>query len=121
MASRCNPIDGIDVLRNTWSTWLDPSQNPPEKRPYGSKALINACKEHRHLPVFAKRTMLRKSVYDKVAVRWKDLGLPGEIPRISVFESSSPMIYHELGGFEPGYRPTGKQAGGKKTKKRTAG
>ncbi len=121
MASRCNPIDGIDVLRNTWSTWLDPSQNPPEKRPYGSKALINACKEHRHLPVFSKRTMLRKSVYDKVAIQWKELGLPGEIPRISVFESSSPVTYHELGGFEPGHRRTGKQTGGKKTRKKIAG
>ncbi|MDP6174603.1 MAG: UbiD family decarboxylase, partial [Rhodospirillales bacterium] len=64
MASRCNPIDDIDILRNTWSTWLDPTQNPPEKRPYGSKCLINACKEHRHLPVFSKRTTLRKEVYD---------------------------------------------------------
>ena len=67
MASRCNPIDDIDILRNTWSTWLDPTQNPPEKRPYGSKALINACKEHRYMPVFSKRTTLRKTMYDKVA------------------------------------------------------
>ena len=77
MSSRCNPIDDIDMLRNTWSTWLDPTQNPPEKRPYGSKALINACKEHRHLPVFSKRTALRKEIYDKVAGEWKKLGLPG--------------------------------------------
>ena len=35
MASRCHPIDDIDILRNTWSTWLDPTQNPPERRPYG--------------------------------------------------------------------------------------
>ena len=60
MSSRCNPIDDLDILRNTWSTWLDPTQNPPEKRPYGSKALINACKEHRYLPVFSKRTALTK-------------------------------------------------------------
>ena len=45
MASRCHPIEDIDILRNTWSTWLDPTQNPPENRPYGSKALINACKD----------------------------------------------------------------------------
>ena len=77
MASRCNPIDDIDILRNTWSTWLDPTQNPPEKRPYGSKALINACKEHRHLPVFSKRTTLRKKVYDQVAARWSRSWLAG--------------------------------------------
>jgi 4-hydroxy-3-polyprenylbenzoate decarboxylase len=105
MASRCNPIDDIDVLRNTWSTWLDPTQNPPEKRPYGSKALINACKEHRHLPVFSKRTTLRKDVYDKVARRWNALGLPGAIPTVRAFEADRKVVYHEIGGFEPGRQP----------------
>ena len=62
MATRCNPVDDIDLLRNTWSTSLDPAQNPPEKRLYGSKAMINACKDHRHLSTFSRRTMLRKSV-----------------------------------------------------------
>jgi 4-hydroxy-3-polyprenylbenzoate decarboxylase len=102
MASRCNPIDDIDVLRNTWSTWLDPTQNPPENRPYGSKALINACKEHRHLPVFSKRTALRRSVYETVARRWKELGLPGKIPTVRAFESDQTVTYHETGAFEPG-------------------
>lgn len=105
MASRCNPTDDIDLLRNTWSTWLDPTQNPPEKRPYGSKALINACKEHRHLPVFSKRTTLRKSTYDAVAARWSELGLPGQIPTVRAFESDSQVVYHEVGGFEPGRQP----------------
>jgi 4-hydroxy-3-polyprenylbenzoate decarboxylase len=105
MASRCNPIDDMDVLRNTWSTWLDPTQNPPEKRPYGSKALINACKEHRHLPSFSKRTTLRKNIYDKVAARWKELGLPGQIPTVHAFEADNKVVYHEVGGFEPGRQP----------------
>lgn len=105
MASRCNPIDDIDILRNTWSTWLDPTQNPPEKRPYGSKALINACKEHRHLPVFSKRTTLRKPVYDQVARRWRELGLPGSVPSVRAFEAESKVAYHEVGGFEPGRQP----------------
>jgi 4-hydroxy-3-polyprenylbenzoate decarboxylase len=105
MASRCNPIDDIDILRNTWSTWLDPTQNPPEKRPYGSKALINACKEHRHLPVFSKRTTLRRNIYDAVAKRWKELGLPGRAPTVRAFESEAKVIYHEVGGFEPGRQP----------------
>jgi 4-hydroxy-3-polyprenylbenzoate decarboxylase len=105
MASRCNPIDDIDILRNTWSTWLDPTQNPPENRPYGSKALINACKEHRHLPVFSKRTTLRKNIYDKVAGRWKELGLPGRTPTVRAFEEETKVTYHEVGGFEPGRQP----------------
>jgi UbiD family decarboxylase len=101
MASRCNPVDDIDILRNTWSTWLDPTQNPPENRPYGSKALINACKEHRHLPEFSKRTVLRRSTYDRIAARWKELGLPGEAPGVRAFEQDSAVVYHETGGFEP--------------------
>src|SRR5882762_2242269 len=105
MSSRCNPIDDVDILRNTWSTWLDPTQNPPEKRPYGSKALINACKEHRHLPVFSKRTALRKEMYDKVAGEWKKLGLPGEVPTVRAFEEEKKVLYHEVGGFEPGKQP----------------
>ena len=105
MASRANPADDIDVLRNTWSTWLDPTQNPPENRPYGSKALINACKEHRHLPVFSKRTALRKEVYDRVASRWDELGLPGKTPEVRAFETDDAVVYHEIGGFEPGHKP----------------
>jgi UbiD family decarboxylase len=100
MASRCNPTDDIDILRNTWSTGLDPTQNPPEIRPYGSKALINACKEHRYIPVFSKRTRLRKSVYDKVGDRWGELGLPGTIPAVLSFEAeqgetAAPALYHD--------------------------
>ncbi|MBV9544146.1 MAG: UbiD family decarboxylase [Chloroflexi bacterium] len=102
MASRCNPVEDIDILRNTWSTWLDPSQNPPEERPYGSKALINACKEHRYLPVFSKRTALRREIYERVAQRWSSLGLRGEAPTVRAFETDSPVVYHEQGGFEPG-------------------
>src|SRR3970040_20483 len=60
MASRCNPVEDIDILRQTWSTWLDPTQNPPEERPYGSKALINACMEHRHIKQFSKPTKIRR-------------------------------------------------------------
>ena len=105
MSSRCSPIDDIDILRNTWSTWLDPTQNPPEKRPYGSKALINACKEHRHLPVFSKRTALSKEVYEKVANRWQKLGLPGQVPTVRAFEQEAKVVYHEVGGFEPGKQP----------------
>ena len=102
MSSRCNPIEDIDLLRNTWSTWLDPTQNPPEERPYGSKALINACKEHRYLPVFSKRTTLRREMYDQVAQRWKELGLRGTIPTVRAFEEEKQVVYHEQGGFEPG-------------------
>ena len=89
----------VDIAQ---STWLDPTQNPPEERPYGSKALINACKEHRYLPVFSKRTALRKEMYDQVASRWSSLGLAGQAPAVRAYESDQPLVFHEQGSFEPG-------------------
>ena len=38
------------------------------------RRFANACKEHRHLPIFAKRTALRKEVYEEIAARWNRLG-----------------------------------------------
>ena len=89
MSTRCDPAKDIDILRNTWSTWLDPTKNPPEERPYGSKALINACKEHKFLKTFAPRNRIRREVYDRLAARWKAFGLEGEIPRLTTFEEET--------------------------------
>jgi UbiD family decarboxylase len=85
LSTRCNPSDDLDILRNTWSTGLDPSQFLPEARPYGSKVLINACKPHRYLKQFPKTTRLRRSVYQKVAARWAELGLDGRPPTLLDF------------------------------------
>jgi 4-hydroxy-3-polyprenylbenzoate decarboxylase len=86
MATRSRPAQSIDILRETWSTFLDPSLNPPEIRPWGSKALINACMDYRHIKTFSPRTKLDKGTYDRVVSRWNELGLPGKPPEITVFE-----------------------------------
>jgi len=31
MATRGNPTEDIDILRRTWSAWLDPTQDDPPK------------------------------------------------------------------------------------------
>ena len=85
LSTRCNPIDDLDLLRNTWSTGLDPSQYPPEARPYGSKVLINACKPHRYMKDFPRSTMLRRKLYDRVTGRWQEFGFTEPAPRLSVF------------------------------------
>jgi UbiD family decarboxylase len=85
LSTRCHPSDDLDILRNTWSTGLDPSQYTPEMRPYGSKVLINACKPHRYIEQFPKSTALRRSTYDRVARRWRELGFSGETPRLHSF------------------------------------
>jgi UbiD family decarboxylase len=86
LSTRCHPTDDIDILRNTWSTGLDPSQFPPEARPYGSKVLINACKSHRHLKHFPASTLLRRSTHDGVVARWNELGFEGTPPKLTAFD-----------------------------------
>jgi len=88
MTTRCDPEKDIDILRQTWSTWLDPTKNPPEERPWGSKALVNACREHKYLPIFSQRTVLTRGMYDRVAGRWSELGLAdlGEPPHLLAFQ-----------------------------------
>jgi 4-hydroxy-3-polyprenylbenzoate decarboxylase len=85
LSTRCHPAEDIDILKKTWSTGLDPSQFEMERRPYGSKALIDACKPHRHLKQFPQTTALRREVYDKVAARWQELGFNGPPPRLTTF------------------------------------
>lgn len=86
MSTRCNPFDDIDFQRKTWSTGLDPSRVIPELRPYGSKALIDACKPHQFIKEFPTRTMLNESVYRNAAARWRELGLDGAPPAFSALE-----------------------------------
>jgi len=54
------------------------------------------------LPVFSKRTGLRKSVYDKVAARWKEFGLPGRIPMVNALEKDTEVVCRRVDDFEPG-------------------
>jgi 4-hydroxy-3-polyprenylbenzoate decarboxylase len=85
LSTRCHPAEDIDTLRATWSTGLDPSQFEMALRPYGSKALINACKPHQHLRSFPATTLLRREVYARVAARWHELGFAGPPPQLTNF------------------------------------
>lgn len=85
MTTMSNPADDIDILRNTWTFRSDPSLLP-EQRPYGSKALINACRPHKQLNQPPRRALLSKDIYDRVAARWSELGLPGRPPGMTSFE-----------------------------------
>jgi UbiD family decarboxylase len=85
LSTRFNPRDDIDILRKTWSTGLDPSQFPPENRPYGSKVLIDACKPHRYIAQFPASTRLRRSTYETLVRRWTEFGLESEPPTITTF------------------------------------
>jgi len=85
LSTRCHPAEDIDIIRKTWSTGLDPSQFEIERRPYGSKALIDACKPHRNLKQFPQPTLLRSEVYERVAARWAELGFSESPPKLTTF------------------------------------
>jgi UbiD family decarboxylase len=86
LSTRCSPADDLEVLHNTWSTPLDPTLNPPALRPWGSKALINACKQHRYLESFARRARPDRAVYERVRARWQELNLPDDPPTLANLE-----------------------------------
>ncbi|MCZ7565038.1 MAG: UbiD family decarboxylase [Burkholderiales bacterium] len=86
LSTRCDPAADVDFLRNTWSTRLDPSRFPAEARPYGSKALIDACRPHRCLREFPPSTLLAREIRDRVARRWGELGFPGEAPDFPAYD-----------------------------------
>jgi 4-hydroxy-3-polyprenylbenzoate decarboxylase len=76
----------VEVLRQTWSTPLDPSQNDEALRPYGAKVLINACRDLRPPGHTAPRAMIGERMYERVAARWGELGLAGSPPRPAALE-----------------------------------
>jgi 4-hydroxy-3-polyprenylbenzoate decarboxylase len=85
LSTRFNPADDLDILRKTWSTGLDPSQFPPENRPYGSKVLIDACKPHRHIRQFPAATRLRRRTYEDLLRRWSEFELGSPPPTLTSF------------------------------------
>ena len=88
MSTRANPVDAIDILRNTRGSPLDPAQYPVDQRLFSSKALINACIDYRTLKYHPQRTLLNKAVHDAIYARWSELGLRGAPPTIQDFDTS---------------------------------
>jgi 4-hydroxy-3-polyprenylbenzoate decarboxylase len=122
MATRSSPVDDIDILRNTWSTWLDPTLNPPEDRPWGSKALINACKDYRHIGVFSRRTTLTRQMWQRLADRWQEFGLEGEAPELLAYELGAEGVkYHEATDLAQGREGQDRRVSGHDGEERPAG
>ncbi len=86
MCVRCHPPRDLELLRQTWSTPLDPSQNDEADRPYGAKVLINTCRDQRPPGHTAPRALLGERTYRRVASRWNELGLAGRPPRPPALE-----------------------------------
>lgn len=82
MTTMSNPADDIDILRKTWSFRSDPSL-APDMRPFGSKALIDACRPYKQRNAAPHRAYLRRRTVERVSSRWQELGFSGAPPIFS--------------------------------------
>ncbi|TGS39042.1 UbiD family decarboxylase [Mesorhizobium sp. M8A.F.Ca.ET.165.01.1.1] len=73
VATRCEPSDSIDIIRNGWSSALDP-RIPPEAKELGvtahSKAIIDACRPYAWSSRFPPSTALHPAEAKAVSDKW---------------------------------------------------
>ncbi len=76
VATRCDPATDIDIVRDCWSTPLDPTLTP-EKRKAGnftnSRAIINACRPYHWKDQYPKVNRASDELREKTERKWKEL------------------------------------------------
>ncbi len=76
VASRSDPETSIDIVRDCWSTYLDP-RIPPWKKKKGdltnSRALINACRPFDWIKDFPPVNAISPELKKKTVDKWQDL------------------------------------------------
>jgi UbiD family decarboxylase len=73
VATRCEPAEGIDILRNAWSSALDPRISPDDKArgvTSHSKAIIDACRPFGWIDKFPKASALSAEEARAIEGRW---------------------------------------------------
>ena len=73
VATRCEPAEGIDIIRNAWSSALDP-RIPPEDKERGvtshSKVIIDACRPFAWIDKFPKTSALSADEAREIEEKW---------------------------------------------------
>jgi UbiD family decarboxylase len=73
VATRCEPAEGIDILRKAWSSALDP-RIPPDHKARGvtshSKALIDACRPFAWIDKFPTPSALSPGEAREIETKW---------------------------------------------------
>jgi len=73
VATRCEPADGIDIVRNAWSSALDP-RIPPADKARGvtahSKAIIDACRPFAWRETFPRTSALSVDEVRAIEEKW---------------------------------------------------
>ena len=73
VATRCEPAEGIDIVRNAWSSALDPRISPDDKErgvTSHSKAIIDACRPFAWREQFPPTSALSPDEARAIEVKW---------------------------------------------------
>jgi 4-hydroxy-3-polyprenylbenzoate decarboxylase len=76
VATRCEPSEGIDIMRNAWSSALDPRIPPPHKErgvTSHSKAIIEACRPFAWIEKFPPTSALSAEEAREIEAKWGKL------------------------------------------------
>lgn len=76
MSTRCDPATSIDILRDCWSTPLDPLLTPEKRKARdftSSRAIINACRPYHWRAQFPKVNRVSEALRTKTLEKWKGL------------------------------------------------
>ncbi len=74
VATRCEPSEGIDIIRNAWSSALDPRIAPEDKArgvTSHSKAIINACRPFAWIDKFPMPSALTADEAREIEEKWR--------------------------------------------------
>jgi UbiD family decarboxylase len=74
VATRCEPSEGIDIIRNAWSSALDPRIAPEDKAKgitSHSKAIINACRPFAWIDKFPTPSALTADEAREIEEKWR--------------------------------------------------
>jgi len=75
MSTRCDPVKDIDVIRDMWSSPLDPMipHDYPSKAYLANRAVIDACRPYERLKTYPPVARASAEVLDKVKTKFADL------------------------------------------------
>jgi 3-polyprenyl-4-hydroxybenzoate decarboxylase len=73
VGTRTNPEKDFDIIRNTYSSPLDPIYPKHGKEFFGARAIIDACRPYDWIRDFPKVAASSQEQKKKVLSKWKEL------------------------------------------------
>ena len=77
ICTRCDPREGVEILKGCWSTSLDPMAYPPDQRNLNARMVIDACKPWNRIKEWPATVRSSKGLDDQLRAKFPDLMPPG--------------------------------------------